>query len=1494
MVTFTPPYFVCYNEQIPIEPEVDGGTDTGFTYMWNNGETSQSIDVPETLPTAPGTYTYCVTVTDNLGCMGSSCTDVEVLPPLDYCLSGDSELCWDGIDPTDNNDIPIIIAFEKDIINTTPIAGTEWCIEEISGTGGDLTDYEIDPLQFWVLESESDPGIYEITLKITDIYGCEQETEPWIFTVSEGPEMEITNVTCDNLGTTVEFEGIPDQVTAITICNSDGEEIGGPFFDTGEFTFTEEGDYVFKIVNTTVDVPCPGLFEYTVEPALTPDITVPPVCAGEDGVATVNNPGDFTEIIWLIDGTDDVNGYTITGLTENDTLSIEYVDSNGCAGFLGGIVFAVSAIPEPTISGPEQLCVGSSGTYTAENGNYNDTYLWSPNGEITQSITPVVNADITFTVVVTDSLGCTGMASIDVTTADEIVLNPFDATICEIETILIGVDPTYTGITWSTTETTDSILVDGSQSPYTVSFSNEDDCPGVGTFTINVDNLPVADVTEEVTTCNNALFPSTVNLNDHTGASDGGTWSDVDGAFGASFDPALLDFDGFPANTYKFAYNTNIAGGSPCPEATDTLCIIVENCDCPEIQVGLLGMYCADQADTINIYNVGSPFDDASWSFNGGSSNMTIINDSLLSYDESTVGGTYELMYEFDNIDPACAGLPTNSGTVSFTIFEQPTVTVMPADITICNADTGNGPTCLDFDAFVTSSEPGEWSAPGTFTNAFDPADVSNVCFVGLSPNSSYTFTYEVQPQPVGSTCQPVSGSITVTVLDCDCGDPNVDALPDLCNSGGTLMLNDYSTTADPGDWTLTGANSGGDTNTITFDPGSTEVVVDVNTLPGVYEFTYTLNPAFGGTCDDDDIAFLTVLAAPIAAFLNDSTACSDVPVSGTDLSNIINITELLDPASAAGDYSSSDVDVSDPTDVDFAGLAVGSTATITYTTTTAVPPCTDVTATLTISIVDCDCPFIQLGTLPDVCNVAGTYDLSSTVVDPTGSGDWTLTGATNGGDMGTISNTGATINVTIATVPGTYEFTYTLNPAPPDGCTESATVELNVLQSITAGSVNDTPTYCAYEMATDILSDLLTGEDTGGTWMETSNPLSTGAAFDGTAGTFTMDGQLPGTYTFVYSLDANGPCPGDDEEVTIIIEAEPEANAGLGGEINCTTASVSVGDPVGTSAGDYTYTWYDEDGNVLQSGTNLEYMAGAAGTYTLEVVDNATQCLVTDDVVVTADPNVPSFELTGEGFPCFGDDSGMLVIDGAINGNEPYTVYISGDLDTTFIYSDPSMISDLGAGNYQVYIEDEDGCPSTTQSLAIAQPQPFVITDVPDVDGIPFNTVYEVSINEFINLDSVASVVWTVDGVEVCTSPPSTVEECQSIIVEVDRAKEVCITLTNNDGCEDMDCLWLRTKLENDVYTPNVFSPFGTDDNDWLYPQTSEFGMTVNYFRVFDRWGELIFSNENFPPNVPEEGWDGNYAGQPAVQGVYIYQFEVVFDNGEIRRIAKDVTLIR
>ncbi|MBK6391918.1 MAG: gliding motility-associated C-terminal domain-containing protein [Saprospiraceae bacterium] len=67
-----------------------------------------------------------------------------------------------------------------------------------------------------------------------------------------------------------------------------------------------------------------------------------------------------------------------------------------------------------------------------------------------------------------------------------------------------------------------------------------------------------------------------------------------------------------------------------------------------------------------------------------------------------------------------------------------------------------------------------------------------------------------------------------------------------------------------------------------------------------------------------------------------------------------------------------------------------------------------------------------------------------------------------------------------------------------------------------------------------------------------------------------------------------------------------------------------------------------------------------------------------------------------------------------------------------------------------------------------------------------------------------------------------------------------------------------------------------------------------INYFRIFNRFGDLVFEATDFLPNDTGYAWDGLLKGADAAPGVYIYVAEVSFADRSVRVVKGDITLVR
>lgn len=117
---------------------------------------------------------------------------------------------------------------------------------------------------------------------------------------------------------------------------------------------------------------------------------------------------------------------------------------------------------------------------------------------------------------------------------------------------------------------------------------------------------------------------------------------------------------------------------------------------------------------------------------------------------------------------------------------------------------------------------------------------------------------------------------------------------------------------------------------------------------------------------------------------------------------------------------------------------------------------------------------------------------------------------------------------------------------------------------------------------------------------------------------------------------------------------------------------------------------------------------------------------------------------------------------------------------------------------------------------------------------------------------------------------------------------EEYLITVTDNLGCTSTQPINISISLVPKI--PNLFSPNGDDHNDFfdvVVPEKFRPLITVETFKIYNRWGNLLYDNE-----TPAAGWDGNlYNGDEAPAEVYTYVVKVA---GVAEVFKGTVTLIK
>lgn len=136
---------------------------------------------------------------------------------------------------------------------------------------------------------------------------------------------------------------------------------------------------------------------------------------------------------------------------------------------------------------------------------------------------------------------------------------------------------------------------------------------------------------------------------------------------------------------------------------------------------------------------------------------------------------------------------------------------------------------------------------------------------------------------------------------------------------------------------------------------------------------------------------------------------------------------------------------------------------------------------------------------------------------------------------------------------------------------------------------------------------------------------------------------------------------------------------------------------------------------------------------------------------------------------------------------------------------------------------------------------------------------------------------------------------DCPNPMANPSSSTTYRLTVDDGLGCTSSDTIRIEIELGKKVLMPNAFSPNNDGMNDVFSVITDSSVKNVLDFRVYNRWGQLLYEQQNFNPKNEEElGWDGTYQGELAMMGVYVYSVRVEYLDNETEQFKGNVTLIR
>ena len=303
------------------------------------------------------------------------------------------------------------------------------------------------------------------------------------------------------------------------------------------------------------------------------------------------------------------------------------------------------------------------------------------------------------------------------------------------------------------------------------------------------------------------------------------------------------------------------------------------------------------------------------------------------------------------------------------------------------------------------------------------------------------------------------------------------------------------------------------------------------------------------------------------------------------------------------------------------------------------------------------------------------------------------------------------------------------------------------------------------------------------------------------------------------------------------------------------------------TVSGEYmTFNWYGEglEGN----GPSIEI--DKPGIYSVEVLD-ALGCIRTGSVEVENLEEL-SVEIKGPALICKNGEASLFTA--------PYQTY------TWSNGSDDSMIEVSSPGIYKVTVTNEDNCEGSA-SITIESYEDVSLgilsTTTRILEGE--TTDVEVALENDIEV-SLVTMEWQGDGDFSCVLCPMTTFEPVG-------SGEISLKVLDSRGCITEEELFIEVvKLPQEIYAPNIFSPSNAGENSTFTIYANTNVKAIQKLAIYNRWGNLVFENENFDVNDSSQGWNGYLNSSIADQGVYRYIADVLFSNGSEKIFTGEVLL--
>ncbi len=304
-------------------------------------------------------------------------------------------------------------------------------------------------------------------------------------------------------------------------------------------------------------------------------------------------------------------------------------------------------------------------------------------------------------------------------------------------------------------------------------------------------------------------------------------------------------------------------------------------------------------------------------------------------------------------------------------------------------------------------------------------------------------------------------------------------------------------------------------------------------------------------------------------------------------------------------------------------------------------------------------------------------------------------------------------------------------------------------------------------------------------------------------------------------------------------------------------------GDSLELKAGGATnYVWKDQDNNILCTSCATTRVLPQKNTQYKVIGYSQFGC---SEIAVTNVRVIQPFKLTAKLLDtlCAGETKKLFVSGASIYswGNTPGL--------SNYAIASPSA-TPLTTTTYSVIGKDAFNCFADTARIRLVVGTPTPVNVGKDTVLLSGSSLQLRAVSSLADIRK-----WRWEGGDFsCLN-------CPAPVAKVINDACITCTATNIYGCNSIDTVCIKTFCPTtEIFVPNAFTPDGDGINDRLFVQGKGVKV-IKSFRIYSRWGELVFEKTNFMPGDPSNGWDGKVRGKAATPDVFVYVCEVVCEKG-------------